>query len=47
MSYKRKIKIWYRKLPVLSRGSFWRQYQRLAGRGKKSLIIRYRKLGLL
>ena len=47
MSYRRKVKIWYRKLPILSRNSFYKKYRSLAGIHKKGLVIRSRKLGLL
>ena len=47
MSYRKKIKIWFRRLPILSKNHFAKKCQKLSGRGKKTLVVRYRKLGLL
>lgn len=47
MSNYRKLKIWYRNIPLLKNGIIRRHYQRLFPKNKSRLVIRYRKLGLL
>ncbi|MCB9802710.1 hypothetical protein H6761_01660 [Candidatus Nomurabacteria bacterium] len=47
MSNFRKIKIWYRNIPILKKSIITRYYQRLFPKNKQRIVIRYRKLGLL